>query len=314
MPELPSTKAASQPLVSVGLPVYNGQKYLAVAIESVLAQTFADFELVISDNGSTDETQAICEAYAARDARIRYIRQPQNRGAGFNYNFVFHEARGRYFKWLAHDDWLAPDNLKASVAALDADPDVVLAYTHHIDIDDEGAEIRAVRRAKGQDDEVSKRLWDLMEGGYTCEEVFGLIRSSILRKTPLIANHTDSDRTLLGELVLYGKLAEVREPLFYHRIHAGSSVRQNPVFHQRAAWFDPKLKGRLVLSAWRQFFQMLRAIFAAPLGVRTRAACYWQALRWFKWRWRWMFEQLFGEVWHYVRFNLKRLGAGRAAS
>lgn len=314
MTEQTSGKTAPPPLVSVGLPVFNGQKYLAFAIESVLAQTFADFELIISDNGSTDATQEICEAYAARDARIRYIRQAQNRGAGFNYNFVFHEARGQYFKWLAHDDWLAPDNLKASVEALDADPGAVLAYTHHIDVDDQGAEIRTVRRTKGQDDEVSKRLWDLMEGLYTCEEVFGLIRSSILRKTPLIANYTDSDRTLLGELVLYGKLSEVREPLFYHRIHAGSSVRQNPVFHQRAAWFDPKLKGRLVLSAWRQFFQMLRAILEAPLDLRTRAACYWQALRWFKWRWRWMFQQLFAELWHYVQFNLKRLGAGRAAS
>ena len=137
-------------MVSVGLPVYNGQKYLAVAIGSVLAQTFPDFELVISDNASTDATQEICKAYAARDARIRYIRQPLNRGAGFNYNFVFHESRGRYFKWLAHDDWLAPDNLKASVAALEADPAAVLAYTHHIDIDDEGAVIRTVRRTKGQ--------------------------------------------------------------------------------------------------------------------------------------------------------------------
>lgn len=314
MLEPSSPNASAQPLVSVGLPVYNGQKYLAVAIESVLAQTFLDFELVISDNGSTDATQDICESYARRDTRIRYIRQPCNRGAGFNYNVVFHEARGRFFKWLAHDDWLAPDNLKSSVAALESVPGAVLAYTHHIDVDDEGAEIRTVRRTKGQDDDASKRLWDLMEGLYTCEEVFGLIRSSILRKTPLIANYTDSDRTLLGELVLHGKLVEVREPLFYHRIHAGSSVRQNPLFHQRATWFDPKLKGRLVLSAWRQFFQMLRGIFDAPLGVRPRAACYFQALRWFKWRWRWMFKQLFVELLQYVRFNLKRLGAGRGAS
>lgn len=293
-------------MVSVGIPVYNGQNYLAVAIESVLAQTFADFELVISDNDSTDATQEICEAYAARDPRIRYLRQPQNRGAGFNYNFVFHEARGQYFKWLAHDDWLAPDNLKASVAALEGNPSAVLAYTHHIDVDAGGAEIRTVCRTKGQNDNVSKRFWDLSEGSYTCEEVFGLIRSSILRKTPLIANYTDSDRTLLSELVLYGKLVEVREPLFYHRIHAGSSVCQNPVFHQRAAWFDPKLKGRLVLSAWRQFFQMLRAIFAAPLDLRTRTGCYWQALRWFKWRWRWMFSELFLEFRYFWRSHLRK--------
>lgn len=296
-----SPGAASHPLVTVGLPVYNGQKYLRVAIESVLAQTFEDFELLISDNGSTDATQEICESYAAQDRRIRYIRQPQNRGAGFNYNFVFHEARGQYFKWLAHDDYYAPDNLKVSVEALNRDPAAVLAYTHYVDVDENGTEIRTVSRTKGQADRISERLWDLMEGRYTCEEVFGLIRSSVLGRTPLIADYTDSDRTLLGELVLYGKFAEVREPLFYHRIHAESSVRQNPVFRQRAVWFNPNLRGRLILSAWRQFFQMLRAIRKAPIGVRDRISCYWQAIRWFKWRWHWMFRELFCELWDYAR-------------
>ncbi|MBK7665077.1 MAG: glycosyltransferase family 2 protein [Sterolibacteriaceae bacterium] len=293
--------ASNHPLVSIGLPVYNGQKYLRVAIDSVLAQSFEDFELIISDNGSTDATQEICQSYADRDRRIRYIRQPQNRGAGFNYNFVFHEARGQYFKWLAHDDYFAPDNLKASVEALNANPALVLAYTHHIDVDENGSEIRTVCRTKGQGDKISDRLWDLMEGRYTCEEVFGLIRRSVLGRTPLIADYTDSDRTLLGEIALYGKFAEVRQPLFYHRIHAESSVRQNPVFRQRAVWFNPKLRGRLILSAWRQFFQMLRAILTAPMAIGDRVSCYWQALRWFKWRWRWMFKELFWELWDYAR-------------
>lgn len=297
----PSLCAANRLLVSIGLPVYNGQKYLRVAIDSIIAQSFENFELIISDNGSTDATQEICQSYADRDARVRYIRQPENRGAGFNYNFVFHEARGKYFKWLAHDDYLAPDNLKASVEALDANPGAVLAYTYHIDVDENGSEIRTVSRTKGQDDRVSERLWDLMEGSYTCEEVFGLIRCSLLGRTPLIADYTDSDRTLLGELALYGKFAVVREPLFYHRLHAESSVRQNPVFRQRAVWFNPNLRGRLILSAWRQFFQILRAILKAPIGIGDRLSCYWQALRWFKWRWRWMFTELFCELWEYAR-------------
>jgi hypothetical protein len=126
--------------------------------------------------------------------------------------------------------------------------------------------------------------------------VFGLIRSSVLGRTPLIADYADSDRTLLGELALHGKFAEIAQPLFLHRIHAESSVRRFPVFRTRAVWFNPELRGRLVLSAWRQFFQMLGAILRAPIGNAARLACYWQALRWFKWRWRWMFSELFMEL------------------
>ena len=289
------------PAVSVGLPVYNGEKYLAVAIDSVLAQTFRDFELIIADNASTDRTQEICDAYAKRDSRIRYMRHPANRGASFNYNFVFHEARAHYFKWIAHDDFIAPSFLGACVESLNSDQSAVLAYTHHIDVDENGAVLRTVSRSKGQEDDISTRFWELMEGLYTCEEVFGLIRSSVLCKTPLIADYTDSDRTLLGELSLYGKFREVRQPLFFHRMHAESSVRNFPVFRERAVWFNPNLRGRLILSAWRQFFQMIRAIFRAPIRIVTRLACSWQAIRWFKWRWRWMFKELFMELWDFAR-------------
>ena len=297
------------PVVSIGLPVYNGEKYLALAIASVLEQTFSSFELLIADNASSDRTEAICRNYAAQDPRIRYFRHPVNRGAGFNYNFLFHQARGQYFKWLAHDDLIAPTNLAACVEALNGDPTLVLAYTHHVDIDENGNPIRTISRTKGNSNEISERLWDLMDGQYTCEEVFGLIRCSVLGKTPLIRDYADSDRTLLGELSLYGKFAEVPQPLFFHRIHAQSSVRQFPVFRDRAVWFNPDLRGRLVLSAWRQFSHMLGAIARAPMRVRDRLACYWQAIRWFKWRWRWMFKELVGELldfsrrWLAVRMN-----------
>src|SRR5688572_10868700 len=97
------------PRVSIGLPVYNGENYLAEAIDSILAQTFEDFELIISDNASTDRTQEICEAYAAKDGRIRYYRSEVNKGSAWNFNRVFELARGEYFKWAAHDDYIAPE-------------------------------------------------------------------------------------------------------------------------------------------------------------------------------------------------------------
>ena len=302
------------PLVSVGLPVYNGERYVRAAIESVLAQSFQSVELVIADNASTDRTPEICRAFADGDPRVRYFRHPANRGAGFNYNFVFHKARGEYFKWHAHDDLIAPTYLASCVEALNADPSAVLAYTHYVDIDEHGAPLRTVARSKGHEDNVSARFWDLMEVAHTCEEVFGLIRATVLRRTPLIANHTDSDRTLLGELALYGKFREIPQPLFLHRIHPQSSVGTYPVFRDRAAWFDPNLRGRLTLPAWRQYFQMLAGIGRAPLASMDRVACYWQALRWFKWRWRWMFRELFAETWHHVRQLVATAALGRRRS
>jgi glycosyltransferase involved in cell wall biosynthesis len=92
------------PKVSIGMPVFNGEPFIREALDSLLAQTFTDFELIISDNGSTDGTEKICREYAASDPRIRYVRQPENRGAVFNFQYVLTEARGEYFMWAAHDD------------------------------------------------------------------------------------------------------------------------------------------------------------------------------------------------------------------
>src|SRR5208282_399437 len=97
-----------RPMVSIGLPVYNGEAYLRQVLDSVLAQTFSDFELIISDNASTDCTEAICREYAAADARIRYHRQARNRGATWNFRQVALLSSGQYFLWTSHDDLLAP--------------------------------------------------------------------------------------------------------------------------------------------------------------------------------------------------------------
>ena len=118
--------AVRNPKVSIGLPVYNGEKFLAEAIESILGQTFSDFELIISDNASTDRTEEIARSYAASDRRIRFVRQEGNRGASKNFGLVFELASGEYFKWAAYDDVLMPDFLTECVALLDDDPSAVL--------------------------------------------------------------------------------------------------------------------------------------------------------------------------------------------
>jgi glycosyltransferase involved in cell wall biosynthesis len=119
----------SSPTVSIGLPVYNGAATVGRAIVTLLAQTFADFELVISDNGSTDGTEEICRDFARGDPRSRYVRHAKNRGPAANFSFVLAEARARYFMWAAADDWWHPDFLAANLALLEADPHVVCSVS-----------------------------------------------------------------------------------------------------------------------------------------------------------------------------------------
>src|SRR5574341_1733201 len=124
------------PTVSIGLPVYNGERFLVEAINSLLAQTYTDFELIISDNASTDRTDEICMSFQASDARIRYYRQKTNIGGGNNANFTFKVAKGKYFCWAAHDDVYAPRFLEECVAVLDGAPEVVLSHTIVAEIDE----------------------------------------------------------------------------------------------------------------------------------------------------------------------------------
>jgi glycosyltransferase involved in cell wall biosynthesis len=114
-----------EPIVSIGMPVYNAEKFIKEAVDSLLAQTFKDFELIISDNASTDGTEVICREYAEKDPRIRYVRQLENHGAIANFNFVLGEAQGKYFMWAAHDDHWMPEFISASLHVLENDGQAV---------------------------------------------------------------------------------------------------------------------------------------------------------------------------------------------
>jgi glycosyltransferase involved in cell wall biosynthesis len=120
------------PKVSVGMPVFNGEKYLKEAIDSILSQSFTDFELIISDNASTDSTQTICEDYLFKDNRISYIRQAENLGANANFEFVLQQAVGKYFMWAAYDDRWDVDFIKTGVSILDGDDNCGLVFSNFI--------------------------------------------------------------------------------------------------------------------------------------------------------------------------------------
>jgi glycosyltransferase involved in cell wall biosynthesis len=271
--------ATPRPKVSIGLAVFNGEPYLRESIESLLAQTFQDFELIISDNASTDRTADISQEYARLDPRIRYYRNPVNIGGANNENRTFELARGIYFRWAAHDDVCAPHLLEKCVAVLDANPSVVLCYTEVIEIDERGNRGRMISRNNGASSKPYTRFATIANSADFCEETYGLIRSDVLRRTRLQQNYTASDRTLLCELSLYGLFYEVPEPLFYKRFHPKNVYSD---WRARMAWFNPALEGKITFPFWTQFFDYLETIRRVPSDPYVKLRCYLAMGRWLK--------------------------------
>jgi glycosyltransferase involved in cell wall biosynthesis len=279
-------KVGHSPRVSVGMPVYNGAKYLESAIDSLLAQTFTDFELIISDNASTDRTQAICERYAAADRRVRYYRNDRNMGASWNFNRVYALSRAPYFKQAAHDDLCAPTFLERCVEVLDRDPSVVMAYPSTTLIDGDGKELE---RFKGtldlQHDRPSQRFqaYHHSFGDWSiCHPIFGVMRVAPVAKREILPAYIASDMVFLCELALHGKIHEVPEYLFSLRWHAGASTVANKPYSQRALWFDPKLAGsvQIPLTYYRWLFEYTGMISRVKMNPYERLRCYQQMPRW----------------------------------
>ena len=279
--------SGTPPRVSIGLPVFNGERYLARAIDSILGQDFRDLELIICDNASADRTPEICAAYARRDARVRYLRNPRNLGAGPNYDRCFHLARGEYFKWAAHDDRLAPGHLSRTVAALDAAPGAVLCTTGVAEIGPDDEVRRVYRNAFPGIGSPSpaRRLAALIHTRHECEDFFGLFRRGALLGSSLHGTHSGSDRVLLAEMALRGPWTGVPEPLFLHREHDQRYTRAVllPGDRSRAAlWLDTAVPAARAsrmfhLAVYRHYLRVVRKN-TRPGGAR--AACYAELLRW----------------------------------
>jgi glycosyltransferase involved in cell wall biosynthesis len=274
----------SNPRVSIGMPVYHGEPFLEEAINSILAQTFEDFELIISDNASTDETENICKEYAAKDRRILYYRNKENIGAAKNYNRVFNLSKGKYFKWAAHDDVCAPTFLERCVEALEKNARIVLSYPKTIIIDSHGNHVKQYfDNLHLSSVKPSERFRHFHRSLRTISErnsIFGVIRANVLKKTPLIGGYVSSDTLLLAELALRGMFYEVPEPLFFRRDHSQTSVRANPDYYKRSAWFNADKKWKLVLPRWRWLREYYHAILRVDLNLKERCNCFTELGKW----------------------------------
>lgn len=283
------------PLVSIGLPVYNGENYIREAIDAILSQTFTNFELIISDNDSTDNTESICREYAARDSRISYYHQAKNLGAAPNYNFVFHQAKGAYFKWLAHDDGCAADFLEKSVEVLEHDLSIVLCYSQIKIIDRQGKLMdrsdplygwvsSGVAKLTDDSNLLSIRFKNAIKP-HPCYPVFGLVRSSTLQETGLIGSYSDSDRVLLSQLALRGKFYRFDEDLLYLRRHLEQSIQalaSHRSQHKYTHWFDSATKDKIIFPHWRVLKELVNSIEDVSLTHQQRLSCYTALLPWLR--------------------------------
>jgi glycosyltransferase involved in cell wall biosynthesis len=264
----------SSPRLTVACPVYNADEYLESALASLVDQSYDDYEIFISDNGSTDRTEEICRAFAAEHDRIRYVRSEVNHGLSWNWNTLIAGARGEYYKCAAHDDLHAHDHLARTTAVLDERPDVVLCYPKTIDIDATGNELGIhPDNLDLQQPTAHERLGHLLRYMRFCNPIFGVMRTEVLRSTGWMRPYGKADRVLLAEMSMRGKFFEYPQPLFYRRLFSGRSLEK----------YDAGELDRFMHSSsepptgypWtRLFFAHAEAIRRAPLPASERARCF----------------------------------------
>ncbi len=266
----------NNPTVSIGMPAYNSASTLRAAIDCLLNQSFRDFELIVSDNASTDETWSIIQEYADRDSRVVGLRQPHNIGANGNYTAVFCASTGRYFKWASSNDWCAPGFLASCVEHLEANPDVAMVgprtrlffetptdardYPSDISLEDTNPVERFIRLSQ------TLALNNVMNG---------LVRKEILDSTRLIEHYPGADIVLVGHIALLGKIGLLPDYLFYRRMDSETATAMmDEAARQRHHY--PSKTSRSLFPTWRFMAGLFRAVCSAKLsGSDTLRAMEW---------------------------------------
>jgi glycosyltransferase involved in cell wall biosynthesis len=263
------------PLVTIGLPTYNGAAYLARSLDSLLAQDYPNFELVISDNASTDGTELIARACLKRFERLRYIRQETNVGAAANFNCTLAAASGPYFMWASDHDLWDPGFISRCVAVLEANPEAVLAYPQTMLIDEAGAPIEEMddQIDLGQASALARYkhlIWRLV----ICNMIYGVARRDALAATGGFPDVLGPDHVVLARMALQGPILRVEGHLFLRR---RNRPPETPDEHRSRALFDlepTKAGERASMPAPRLFRDLrahhLRAVQESPLSFREK--------------------------------------------
>jgi glycosyltransferase involved in cell wall biosynthesis len=251
-------------LVSIGLPVYNGARYLRSALDSLVAQDYEDFELIISDNASEDETEAICREFAARDPRVRYYRAERNMGPVWNAVRAYELARGEYFLLAAHDDLRHPECLSRCVAELERNQRALFCCmgVNFIDVDGHDiTDVLPVRSLRPVGATPRERLRAIARSTFWIDS-YSLMRTPALGETTFGQELWGGDILIVAALCLRGEVAEAQERLLSYRCF----FDKNP--HDMASVIDPA--GGVAVS-WIQFtVEVLKCIWRAPVSLAEK--------------------------------------------
>jgi glycosyltransferase involved in cell wall biosynthesis len=280
------------PRLTIGMPVYNGERYLSESLDALLGQTFEDFELVISDNASTDGTADICLRYQQLDSRIRYIRQPHNLGSAGNHNFLMRESRSELFKWAAADDLYARELLARCIALLDEHPQAVLAHSWTAAIDDDSKLTQALAYPLATDSSSAPERFHTMlfgngedDGGLIrADDQYGVMRTAMLRQVAPLNSFYHADRVQMTEIALHGPFLQFPEWLYFRRDHSGRPQHSTPTVRGWCSNMDPRRANKLVHPTARLLGEFLwgyvAAIRRSPLSRADRMECYRILARW----------------------------------
>jgi glycosyltransferase involved in cell wall biosynthesis len=282
------------PLVTIGLPVYNSERYVRQSLDSLLAQTYSNFTLIINDNASTDGTAQICQEYVAADPRVKYFRNPVNIGNPRNFNRVFELTTTPYLKWSTSDDLWAPTFLERAMEVMEHDSSIALCYPKTYLMDAEGGNRREYEDGLHLvQPDPADRFMSLLLNIKLAHQHLGVIRTAFLRRTHLLGAFVASDINLLAELTLYGKFYELPERLFFRRFHktSGSWKRgdaQHEAKHYHGSARQPGMR------TWRGHLGLFAAVSASPLPSRSKLKLYRRLAR----RMVWDRHDLIGELWY----------------
>lgn len=295
------TPMPEQPRISVGIPIYNGARWIGATAESILTQTERDLELILCDNASQDESETICRAIAAADPRVHYVRNPQNIGAPANYNLCLELANGEYFKWNSASDLCKPQLLEKCIAILDANPDVALAYSHTALLREDGTISSEDDTLELESESPVERFTRLLEKRGLNHVMNGVMRREMLNQTMLHQSFYSSDICLMAEISLYGKFVQLPECLFIRR-HTPETASILRTEKDLQKYFDPQLKSKMLFQRIKLNGGFFQAVGRSSISGAQKWALYRYLLR----RLRWSRKALFEDIVLAVKKTLSR--------
>lgn len=290
-----AVEAGTSPIVSIGMPVFNGGRSIREALNSLLSQNFKDFELIISDNASTDDTESICREYLVKDDRIRYFRQPATTVSFKNFGYVLKQARGEYFMWAAIDDVWAPEFIEANLESFKKDDQIIASISKVRFLNKE------VRHSDTYPlmDDMDRNILTYLRAPYGNSRFYALFKRKILSDC-VDENYYfyAKDWEIVIKTLTYGKYYEVDRTLFYRNFSGTGKLGYMIwlISHFKVGMLD------VICPMWK----LTRSVFSDKRIPRyTRVKCAWPLLchntRYF------IVSVLVGHVLHVIKTWIKQV-------